>query len=158
VNGLQACLFVARRRARRTAGLGPFLAALAVTVGPLLLRPAPAGLRIPGLALELLSLPWIGAALLSLGPAVGMAPADRGLRTGGAYRIVRHPLYAGELLCGLGYVVGNVSLGNGLIWLLLLGGQLLRIRWEERLLDKQYPDGYDAYRRQVPWRLLPFLM
>lgn len=166
VNGLLAMLFVARRQARRTAGLGPFLVALAVTVGPLLLRPSPAPfdwahgerLRIPGLVLELLSLPWIVASLLSLGPAVGMGPADRGLRTGGTYRIVRHPLYAGELLCSLGYGVGNGSLANGLIWLLLLGGVLLRIHWEERLLADQYPDDYAAYRRQAPRRLLPFLI
>ena len=96
------------------------------------------------------------ASLLALGRAIGVAPADRGLRIGGPYRIIRHPLYAGELLCGLGYVIGHGSLHNIGLWLAILAGQLLRIRWEERLLIEQHPDGYAAYRCRVRWRLLSF--
>ena len=156
-NGLLTVFFVLRRQAKRTAGAGGFLLALAVTAASWFFRPAPLGTKSLGLALELIALPWLIASLLSLGPALGMAPADRGLRTGGMYQIVRHPLYAGELLVALGYVVGNPSLANGLLWLLILAGQLLRIRREERLLSEQYPDAYTAYRRRVRWRLLPFL-
>ena len=155
-SALTAVLFVLRRRAERTAGPGPFLLALGVTLGPLFFQPA-GGFETGGLMLELMALPWIIASLLSLGPATGMAPADRGLRTGGTYRIVRHPLYAGELWCSLGYVVGNASVFNVALWLALLAGQLLRIRWEERLLHESYPQEYSAYCQRVRWRLAPFV-
>jgi len=157
-NALAAVLFIVRRPAQRTAGPGPFLLALLVTIGPMALRPVcrtAAGFEAMGLILELLSLPWLVASLVSLGPAMGMAPADRGLRTGGTYRIVRHPLYAGELFCALGYVVGNASWRNVLLWLALLAGQFLRIRWEEELLHERYPQAYAAYCRCVRHRLLP---
>ena len=155
-NGLLALLFVLRREATRTSRPAQTLLALAVTTAPLLFRSANAGWELPGLALQLLSLPWLVASLLALGRAIGVAAADRGLRTGGTYRIVRHPLYAGELLCGLGYVFGHGSLHNVSLWLAILAGQLLRIRWEEQLLIEQHPEGYAAYRVHVRWRLLPF--
>jgi len=154
-NGVVAALFALRRPAAKTAGALPFVVALLVTAGPFLLRPAAGGLK--GVGLELGALPWLLASLVSLGPAMGMAPADRGLRTGGTYRIIRHPLYAGELLYALGYVVGNASWRNALLWLGLLGGQILRIRWEERLLRACYPEEYSAYCRRVRRRLVPFL-
>ena len=171
-NALAAVLFIVRRPAQRTAGPGPFLLALAVTIGPLLfehgcegaeelggilsdLFPCTSAQQLVGLVLELMSLPWITASLLFLGPAIGMAPADRGLRTGGTYLLVRHPLYAGELFCALGYVVSNASWRNILLWLALLAGQLLRIRSEERLLHACYPQAYAAYCRRVRCRLLP---
>ena len=156
-NGLLALLFVLRREATKTSRPAHTLLALPVTAAPLLFRPAGTGWELPGIVLQLLSLPWLVASLLALGRAIGVAPADRGLRTGGTYRIVRHPLYAGELLCGLGYVIGHGSLHNIGLWLGILAGQLVRIRWEEQLLSEQHPEGYAAYRGRVRWRLLPFV-
>ena len=56
------------------------------------------GIQAAGVALTL----W---ALLALGRAFGIAPADRGLVRRGPYRFVRHPMYAGEWLGGLGVLL-----------------------------------------------------
>jgi protein-S-isoprenylcysteine O-methyltransferase Ste14 len=155
-NGLLALLFLLRREADRTCGAGQFLLALAVTASPLLFRPAEIGWELCGLVLQMLSILWLLASLLALGTSIGVAPADRGLRTGGPYRLVRHPLYAGGLICAMGYVISNISLQNTVLWLAILAGQLLRIRWEEKLLSEPH-EAYGRYRRQVRWRLLPFV-
>ena len=88
--------------------------------------------------------------LLALGPAFGIAPADRGLVTTGPYRYLRHPMYAGALLSGLAAAFGPFSAWNGLVGVALLLALGLRIHWEERLIA-----GYLDYARQVRWRLLP---
>jgi protein-S-isoprenylcysteine O-methyltransferase Ste14 len=98
---------------------------------------------ISGLALALWS-------MLALGRRFGIAPADRGLVTAGPYRLVRHPMYLGELLSVLGALIGNVSLPNGLIVGLLAASLAWRILAEERILT-----GYGEYKSATAWRLLP---
>jgi protein-S-isoprenylcysteine O-methyltransferase Ste14 len=76
--------------------------------------------------------------------------------TTGPYRYVRHPMYAGALLLFVG-----VPLWLGSWWGLLLGvlASLLmaaRAVLEERTLAREL-DGYEAYRRTVRWRLVPYL-
>jgi protein-S-isoprenylcysteine O-methyltransferase Ste14 len=81
---------------------------------------------------------------------------DRGQRviSDGPYRYIRHPMYAGALL----YVLG-APLVLGSLWG-LLGGALLtvgmgvRAVFEEEVLKTGLP-GYDAYMKQVPWRIVP---
>ena len=102
-----------------------------------------AGVSLTGIAIAVWS-------LLSLGESFGIAPADRGLVQRGPYRLLRHPMYAGELLALLGTVWGSWSTWNIAIWAGLLSAVLLRIFWEERLLS-----GYTEYAYQVRWRLLP---
>jgi protein-S-isoprenylcysteine O-methyltransferase Ste14 len=98
---------------------------------------------ISGLALALWS-------MHVLGRSFGIAPADRGLVTAGPYRLVRHPMYLGELLSVLGALIGNVSLPNGLIVGLLAASLAWRILTEERILK-----AYDDYKAITRWRLLP---
>ena len=120
---------------------------------PMALRgglPSPGGRELPGLLLQIGGLLFALWALWSLGPAFGIAPADRGLVTAGPYRWVRHPVYAGELLSLFGYVLVNPSPWNGAIWLVLAATATLRTRWEERVIE-----GYAPYAQQVRWRLLP---
>lgn len=92
---------------------------------------------------------------LSLNRCFGLLPAYRGLRTGGAYRIVRHPLYAAYLFSWAGYLASNTSLWNVVVALVALGFQLERIRNEEAVLSR-YPE-YRAYCRQTRYRLVPFV-
>lgn len=91
-------------------------------------------------------------ALISLGRSFGIAPADRGLRTVGFYRWIRHPLYASELCFYVGYLMANPSVRNllGLVvcTIVLIG----RIWREEQILE-----GYERYAQQVPYRLIPYV-
>ncbi|WP_260923794.1 methyltransferase family protein [Novosphingobium sp. 9] len=92
-------------------------------------------------------------AKLSLGRSFGIVPANRGVRTIGLYRAVRHPMYLGYMVTHAGMLLLFPSLWNialiATCWLLLV----LRIREEEKVLMLD-PD-YRAYAEQVRSRLLP---
>ncbi len=98
---------------------------------------------------------WAGRALGS-----SLTPFPRPLRdgelvTGGPYAFARHPIYGGGLGLFLGYgLVVSVpatalALALGALWWRKAGV-------EERHLAARFP-GYEAYRRRVRGRLLPFL-
>ncbi len=148
-NAILAALYVTRLPAQRSDNFG---LALSLTAA---LLPAFAGTSLKtvspfwtliGIGGELLVL-W---SLVSLGRRFGIAPADRGLVDRGPYRLVRHPMYLGELVLRLALAVGSLE---ALIWLpFMLSLQILRALREERILS-----GYAQYTRQVRWRLIPFL-
>lgn len=85
-----------------------------------------------------------------LGRSFGISPADRGLVQRGPYRWLRHPIYAGELIAIAGAVMGDWTLRNLTIFAVLLVTKLLRIHWEERIIQ-----GYPDYSARVRWRLAP---
>ncbi len=146
-------LFVMRTPARRQAPWPITALALGSVVWPIAgLAPAPVGLKGWGDAVRILSLMGMVAAILSLGRSFGIAPADRGLRTGGLYRWLRHPLYAAELSFYVGYLLGNWSWRNLAVLVGALILVVVRIRYEEALID-----GYEVYARRVRWRLLPLV-
>ncbi|MEU4772768.1 isoprenylcysteine carboxylmethyltransferase family protein [Micromonospora sp. NPDC023644] len=72
--------------------------------------------------------------------------------TGGPYRLVRHPAYAGMLLANLGFVLYFLSPVSVLALLALLGGLIWRIRTEERVLWSApgYPEFATGRARLVP--------
>jgi protein-S-isoprenylcysteine O-methyltransferase Ste14 len=77
------------------------------------------------------------------------------LVTSGPYRLVRHPIYSGILLAGIGTSLG-VSL-VGLIVVALAGvyfGYSAVV--EERFLTGSFPEAYPAYKRTTK-SLVPFL-
>jgi protein-S-isoprenylcysteine O-methyltransferase Ste14 len=90
-------------------------------------------------------------------PQVRMQPdREHHVITGGPYRIVRHPMYAGALLMFIG-----TPLLLGSWWGLLFVpvgaiGIGIRVVGEERMLHRELP-GYDDYARQVRIRMIPGL-
>jgi protein-S-isoprenylcysteine O-methyltransferase Ste14 len=95
-------------------------------------------------------------ALLSLGRSFGLVAANRGIRTGGPYRFVRHPVYSGYILTGLGYVLENPSLRNACVFGVATAFQGVRIVEEERTLALD--PAYQEYSRRVRSRVVPHLL
>ncbi len=77
------------------------------------------------------------------------------LETGGPYRYLRHPGYAGYLLVGIGLSVGLGSyIGLASTFVLLLPGLFYRMCVEEELLTAQFGDEYLEYAVRTK-RLIP---
>jgi protein-S-isoprenylcysteine O-methyltransferase Ste14 len=93
------------------------------------------------------------SAKLTLRRSFGCVPANRGLKLGGPYRFVRHPMYAGYLLCHVAYLLINPNMLNLLLLVLCDCMQIPRLLAEERLLGRD--PRYLAYRDEVPWRVIP---
>ena len=74
----------------------------------------------------------------------------------GLYGVVRHPMYAATLLLFLAMPLMLGSVYALMIFLLYPLIIAKRIRGEEALLVKEL-DGYDAYRKKVKYRLIPFI-
>ncbi len=157
VNTLFMVLFLTRRDSHETTNrpLDWFAAGLTVMVS-LTLRPAPAAVHaliVASLALQMTGIAAMFFSLACLGRSFGIVAANRSVKCGGAYRVVRHPLYASELVFYFGFLLGNPGVYNGLAVLFILAGQMLRITAEERLLSRD--SRYTAYMNEVRHRLIP---
>ena len=80
-------------------------------------------------------------------------PEARRLVTGGPYSLSRHPVYLGEITTAIGVNLATAGWLSALAILYFVGCELLRMRWEERILALTFPD-YSEYARRVP-RYLP---
>jgi protein-S-isoprenylcysteine O-methyltransferase Ste14 len=80
---------------------------------------------------------------------------DGALENGGAYGLVRHPIYGGVLLLAAGWAL--VSSPAALLPAALAAPFLeAKRRREEAWLAEQHP-GYEDYRHSVPRRFIPFV-
>lgn len=75
----------------------------------------------------------------------------------GPYRIVRHPIYTGLLVMFLGTAMFIGQVRGGVSLLLITIGFWIKLRQEERLLLRHFPDTYPVYQREVR-ALVPFLI
>lgn len=151
-------LALTRRRATTASGWDtlPGLLGWCGTLAPLYVRPAPlAPMPVAALggALQLLGASLALGATLALGRSFGIVAANRGVRTGGLYQFIRHPIYAAFMLSLGGFTFAHPSAWNGLVWLAACGVQIGRIVVEERALSVD--PRYRAYRARVRYRLLP---
>lgn len=92
-------------------------------------------------------------AILVLARSISIMPEARALVVSGPYAFVRHPLYLGEFI-----VIFGTALQHSMPWsLLLLGVQYMfqfeRMRNEERVLARAFPNYTDYMARTA--RLLP---
>ncbi|WP_395327172.1 isoprenylcysteine carboxylmethyltransferase family protein [Novosphingobium sp. BL-8H] len=95
-------------------------------------------------------------AKLSLRRSFGLVAANRGVKSGGLYRVVRHPMYMAYIVNQVGYLLLYLSPWNVAIyavtWILLW----MRTEEEEKILNKD-PD-YRDYAAKVRSRLVPGLI
>lgn len=90
---------------------------------------------------------------MSLGRSFAILPANRGVITGGAYRFVRHPIYAGYLAGHILFLLSSFSLYNFTVYATITLFQIHRILREERILALT-PE-YRDYLERVRYRLCP---
>lgn len=156
---LSVVLILARRRSPSLSS-HPFDWALCFTAVslPLLVAPAPAGTLVPApaaTALMLVGLALQIAAKVALWRSFGIVPANRGVKTGGPYRLLRHPMYAGYMVTHVGFLLGFPSLQNTLLYGAAFAVQVGRLIREEAVLTKD-PD-YRIYAGRVRYRIMPWI-
>jgi protein-S-isoprenylcysteine O-methyltransferase Ste14 len=149
-------LFFLIRNMPKQTSMQPYdwFVALTATCLPLLLRPTVVihdtsvllVMQLAGIALSTL-------AVLSLNKSFGILPANRGIKQGGLYRYVRHPIYAGYVITYGAFLLQNASPENTAVVALFLVFLVLRILAEEEFLVKD--PVYSKYMKQTRWRLLP---
>lgn len=94
----------------------------------------------------------IGGVIAAVGEAIrvwaaGHLQKGREVTRSGPYRFVRHPLYAGSIVIGLGFViVARSPWVGGLVTIYLVTTLLAAIRSEEAALDAKFDGAYSAYR------------
>lgn len=158
-NTLLVVLFLTRRRSAETSTRPMDWVVAAVAAWLPLAYQAQHGIdsvnAVIGTGLQSIGLVMALVAFGFLGRSIGVVAADRGLKTGGTYRFVRHPAYLAHITTGAGFVVANPHWFNATIFVVVFVCHIARIHAEERLLRRR--TAYNAYSEQVRWRLVPGL-
>jgi protein-S-isoprenylcysteine O-methyltransferase Ste14 len=120
--------------------------------------PFPHACRVVGGVLLACGSALLVAGLVRLGPGLTPLPYPKegaALIQTGAFSAVRHPMYGGGIVLGLGWalaVQGWLTLGYVAVLFLFLDAKSRR---EERWLAEKFPE-YPGYRRRVR-KLIPFV-
>lgn len=101
--------------------------------------------------LQFAALWFVIYAKVSIGRSFAILPANRGVVTAGAYRLVRHPIYAGYLSSHVIFLMSSFSFYNLAIYSILTFFQVHRLLREEALLA--HTPEYRDYMHTVPYRL-----
>ncbi|MBC6981582.1 isoprenylcysteine carboxylmethyltransferase family protein [Caulobacter sp. 17J80-11] len=127
------------------------------TAAPMLAAPADGALipQFTGLVVMIYGLVVSMAAQIALRRSFGVVAANRGVRIGGPYRFVRHPMYVGYFIINAGFLLLNPSAWNLAMFGVGAALQVMRILAEERVLGED--PAYRAYAASVPYRLVPKL-
>lgn len=97
------------------------------------------------------------AQLLGSGMTASPVPAPQArMVESGPYSVIRHPIYTGVCLTMIGLAVLFGSWLAGAMAFALVPYLWFKSGYEERQLRLRFP-GYRAYRREVPWRLIPYV-
>jgi protein-S-isoprenylcysteine O-methyltransferase Ste14 len=157
-DALPLVLVLVRRPAQAlTQSVADWFSAYAAAAAPILLTPGGHALIDPRICGALMVLGLLvnlyGKACLAR--SFGIVAANRGVRRSGPYRVVRHPIYAGNALTQIGFLLGNLTLFNLALCVAGLALQVIRLQAEEKLLGQD--PVYAEYMAQVPYRLAPGL-
>jgi protein-S-isoprenylcysteine O-methyltransferase Ste14 len=155
-DALPVALILFRRPAQSISQSGAdWLAAYAGTLAPILLSPGGEPFANPALCAVLM----VGGVLINfygkacLARSFGLVAANRGVQRFGPYRVVRHPIYAGNALTQVGFVLMYPTGFNLALCAAALSLQIIRLKAEERLLGQD--PVYAQYMLKVPYRLAP---
>jgi protein-S-isoprenylcysteine O-methyltransferase Ste14 len=92
--------------------------------------------------------------LATLGRCFGLFPEVRGLVTHGPYRLVRHPVYLGEIVSAMGLLLAKPHPLIIVVFVAFVALQFWRTVYEERALTAAFPEDYPGFAGRVP-RLIP---
>ncbi|MGH9476655.1 MAG: methyltransferase family protein [Terriglobales bacterium] len=90
------------------------------------------------------------------GSAVSLKQGHELIQTG-PYRFVRNPIYTGLILMFLGTALAIGRTSSLLALLLAIAAYWIKLKQEEELMRRQFPEAYAAYRQQVK-ALIPFIL
>jgi len=124
----------------RIAGSEPALWARGAAVGGLADLLTVAGLAVALWARATLGRNWSGRVVFK---------QDHELIQHGPYAYVRHPIYSGLLLMGLGTAVESGRLAGFVALAAAAVLFAIKARLEERLMTRHFPEAYPDYRRRV---------
>jgi protein-S-isoprenylcysteine O-methyltransferase Ste14 len=115
-------------------------------------------LDVVGIAFAAAGIVLFGGGIAALSGALTAYPRPlerSSLRDGGVYRLVRHPIYGGLFLLGLGWSLVSSPVALVPCAALALVFEL-KARVEESMLAERFPE-YSAYRTRVRWRFVPWI-
>jgi len=93
------------------------------------------------------------SAKIFLGRSFGVIPANRGVKSIGVYRIVRHPMYLGYMIHHVGFLLVYFSVWNLAVYAVAWLTLYLRTVEEEKFLRQDA--AYREYAGQVRYKLVP---
>ena len=132
-----------------------FFGSFAILLAPFLPAvPTRAYLEVPSILISCLGLAYTIWALAHLGRSFSILPEARRLVNSGPYALSRNPFYHGEAITGFSLLAPTAGPATMVLFLAFLAAQFLRIRWEERVLDREFGADFATYRSRVP-RYLP---
>jgi protein-S-isoprenylcysteine O-methyltransferase Ste14 len=155
---LTAFLVLVRRPGPMATSLYAWAIAIVGTCAPLLVLPASNDSLVPVAAAAILMIAGLTFSLAAKGflrRSFGIVAASRGVRRGGPYRLVRHPMYAGYIVTQLGFLLINPSLWNAAVYALSWTTLVMRIAEEEKILSRDA--AYRDFQADVRFRLIPGL-
>jgi protein-S-isoprenylcysteine O-methyltransferase Ste14 len=122
----------------------------------LFFQPVAGSDSVTGTLIQLFGMTLQVAGMLSLNRSIGFVAANRGVKTGGMYKFVRHPLYFAYTISFLGYLINQFNVWNLVVYIAMVVCLYLRTRCEEDVL-RQDPE-YQTYAEKVKYRMIPGLL
>lgn len=116
-------------------------------------------IKIGGLVITIVGITVVGIAFLQLNWRLSAFPTPKetsSLVTNGVYRLVRHPIYTGIIMAGLGYGLFTEDSLKLVISVILFILFEYKASYEEKLLENKF-ENYKTYKAKT-WKILPFIL